>query len=423
MATTRTEDTDRFALVTAGHHFLLKVLPLREQESSDALASFVATLEQIRGTAADLDAVLLRCLAVLDTHEGRRIPSLVDRYLASTSTPDGSLGQFTRCVEDLLRYSCIVDGTVQQAVDVISARFAEPSLNPRTIAESVGARLSTLDVAFKREMACTITEYVRGVRLERAAKLLVTTNRTIKEIWAEMGYNHASNFDHDFKRRFGVSPREFRAKSIRPLAQKHFHAARRSPTDTGRVARPVANLLVIDDDECTRSTLSTSLSREGFFVSSAASGSEGLRQTHMTEPDAILVDYRIGDMDGLEFLRLLRRNTPGGPPAVALYTADWTLFDRHEEVNALDATVVSKLCDFPELLRVITALAERSKTAAQLRSREQPGAGSAAGGDVPDRGKRGSKVTACRMRGGARGDTPALLSSRRERRTSSGQSR
>jgi AraC-like DNA-binding protein/CheY-like chemotaxis protein len=357
MARTPATPPDRFALVTAGHHFLLNVLPFRAPESSDALAAFVATLDALRGPSADVDAILLRCLAVLDKQHGRRIPSLMDRYLANASTPDGSLARFTTCVEELLRDRCISDKTVQVAVEHIRTRFAEPVLDPRTIAEGVGSRLSMLDAAFQREMACTVAGYIREVRLERAAILLVTTHKTIKEIWAEIGYNHPSNFDHDFKRRFRVPPRDFRSGSIRPIAQTHFFGAALSTDDTHDPDRSPGNVLLIDDDECTRWSLSTYLSREGFAVSAAPSGSEGLRLAMHTCQDVILLDYRIGDMNGLEFLRRLHHQMPGKVPPVALFTADLNLFDRCDEVHALGATLVSKLCDLNQLHDLMTNLA------------------------------------------------------------------
>jgi len=359
MCSTRTGHPDRFSLVTAAHHFLLDVLPFREPESSEALATFVAAMKQFRGPTVDIDAILLRCLAVLDTRHGRRIPSLVDLYVAGTSTPEGSLTQFTRCVEDCLRSHCIVDRTVQHALEVIAENYAEPSFTRQVIARTVGTRLSALEAAFKREMGRTISEYIRGVRLRRAAMLLATTNKSIKEVWAEIGYNYGSNFTHDFMKCFGDTPRAFRAASIQPLARKHFEAANSLITDGGHVTTRAGSVLLVDDDESTRWTLSTYLNHEGFSVSTASNGNEGLCHAQMAAPDVILTDYRLGDMDGLQFLYMLRHAVPRRQSAVVLYTADWTLFDRKDEIDELHATVVSKLCDVTELVRVITGLTKR----------------------------------------------------------------
>jgi AraC-like DNA-binding protein/CheY-like chemotaxis protein len=351
---------DRFTLITAGHHFLMDVLPFRNPGSGEALAAFVEKTKQIRQPSAIVDAVLLRCLVVLDTHHERRIPSLVDRYLAKAGTPNGSLHHFTACVEDLLRYRCISNGAVQQAIDIIGSRYSESSLDPRAIADGVGLRLSTLDVAFKRDMGCTITEHLRGVRLEHAALLLVTTHKTIKEIWAQVGYNYPSNFDHEFRRRFGMSPRQFRAGSIRPVAQRHYGVAKTTPSVSAAPPARRWSVLIVDDDDTTRWTLETHLRREGYSVALAATGNEGLARVETVRPDVILLEFRLGDMDGVEFLRELRRRMPGDDaPAVALFTADWTAFDQREDIGTLNAILASKLCDLNGVSRLIEYLCTR----------------------------------------------------------------
>jgi AraC-like DNA-binding protein/CheY-like chemotaxis protein len=370
---TQIAHTDRFALVTAAHHFLLNVWPVRAPESFEALMAFVTAVRRVSGSSIDVDPILLRCLAVLDQQIGRRIPSLIDRYLANAEM-HGPLARFRTCVDELLRDHCVEDRTVQLAIDIIRARFAEPSLHPREIAENVGASLSTLDVAFKREVGRTTAAYIRDVRLERATILLVTTNRTIKEIWADIGYNHPSNFNHDFKRCFGASPREFRGGSIRPIAQAHFHANTFPAPDQSDAPRSLGTVLLVDDDDCARWTLSVYLGREGFSVSAAASGGEGLRLATNASPDVILLDYRIGDMDGLAFLRRLHRAMPGKVPPVVLLTADWNVFDRYEEVQELGATVVSKLCDLGQLRQLTMNLAGRAGSASLSGLRRQPDA-------------------------------------------------
>jgi AraC-like DNA-binding protein/CheY-like chemotaxis protein len=351
---------DRFTLITAGHHFLMDVLPFRNPGSGEALAAFVEKTKQIQQPSAIVDAVLLRCLVVLDTQHERRIPSLVDRYLAMAATPDGSLHHFTTCVEEFLRHRCISNGAVQQAIDIIGSRHSDSSLDPRAIADAVSQRLSTLDVAFKRDMGCTITDHLRGVRLERAALLLVTTHKTIKEIWAEVGYNHASNFDHEFRRRFGMSPREFRAGSIRPAAQRHYGVAKARSLNASAVssAQPWS-VLIVDDDEMTRSTLQTHLTRKGYSVALAATGKEGLVRVEAARPDVILLEFRLEDMNGVEFLRELRSRILGDAPAVALFTADWSAFDQCEDISTLNAVLSSKLCDLNGVTRLIEFLCTR----------------------------------------------------------------
>jgi len=351
---------DRFALVTAAHHFLLEVLPFREPQSERALALFIAEIERIDQPSAEVDAVLLRCLTVLDTQHERRLPSLVDRYLASASTPEHGIAHFARCVRDLLRYRCITEGAVQQAVDLINLRYSESTLDARQVAETIGVRLSTLDVAFRRQMSCTMTDFIRELRLERAALLLATTTQTVKEIWVAVGYNHPSNFAHEFKRRFGMSSRHFRAQSILPIAQRHYGTRKDAAPRHDDSAQHGKRVLVIDDDECTRLTLNTYLTLKGYAVTLASTGKEGLRRLKQERFDMILLDYRLGDMNGMELLRTIRLESMDTEAPVAFFTADWDLFDQHEDVKALGASIVSKLCDLDQMRQAIQRLMERA---------------------------------------------------------------
>jgi AraC-like DNA-binding protein/CheY-like chemotaxis protein len=354
----------RFDVVRAAQHFLLNVLPLRQPDSTTALATFVAMVERSSLPPAEVDAILLRCLAVLDRHNEQRIPSLVEQYLATTPALDVALEHFTACVTRLFRHRGIQHGAVQQAVEIVHRRLHESGLTPRSIAGEVGMKLSPLDVVFKRQMSCTITEYIREVRLERSLVLLATTGSTIKEVWAAIGYNHSSNFNHDFKRRFGLSPSSMRARTVRPLAQLRYDAL---PTHHGNGVHATADngtaVMLVDDDECVRSHVGSYLRHHGYRVSVALTGGEALTAVRQHLPDIILVEYHLEDMDGVAFLRALRLEVPRDVPAVALFTADWDLFERAGEVRALQAVIASKLCDLEQVQELVMTLSPTSRGA------------------------------------------------------------
>jgi CheY-like chemotaxis protein/AraC-like DNA-binding protein len=354
----------RFALVNAGHEFLLNVLPPREPESRAALVRFVDVVARSQLASADIDAVLLRCLAVLDGQDSR-IPSLVEQYLAGAAGPQSPLERFNACVDSLLRHHGVTHGCVQHALEIITGRISDSRLTPRAIADETGIRLATLDVAFKRQTGHKVTEHIRTTRLERAAVQLATTGKSIKEVWSQVGYNHASNFAHDFKRHFGVSSQEFRARAIRPLAQKQWAGAGasvRAASTSGDRRLPV---MIIDDNETTTSTLCVYLRCEGYSVVAASTGAEGLQQAKRLSPSAILVDYNLDDMTGLEFLRELRRHLSGDTPGLAIFTADWGVFDHADDIHALNAIVASKLCNVDQIKDLIAYLSASPRSVSE----------------------------------------------------------
>src|SRR5262249_39834660 len=71
---------------------------------------------------------------------------------------------------------------------------------------------------------------------------------------------------------------------------------------------PGARVLVVDDEQGGRTTLSAVLRDEGFEVETAASGGEGPAILDERSFQAILLDVWLPGRDGLDTLRQLRRN-------------------------------------------------------------------------------------------------------------------
>jgi DNA-binding response OmpR family regulator len=65
-------------------------------------------------------------------------------------------------------------------------------------------------------------------------------------------------------------------------------------------------ILVVDDEERLTSLLRAYLEQEGFQVQTAANGLQALEIVHRDPPDLIVLDIMMPEMDGMEFLRVLR---------------------------------------------------------------------------------------------------------------------
>ncbi len=64
--------------------------------------------------------------------------------------------------------------------------------------------------AFREHIGTLIGSYARGIRLERVAAELMTTNRRILDIAMDAGFTDQSHLTQLFKRRFGVTPAQYR---------------------------------------------------------------------------------------------------------------------------------------------------------------------------------------------------------------------
>jgi two-component system nitrogen regulation response regulator NtrX len=67
-----------------------------------------------------------------------------------------------------------------------------------------------------------------------------------------------------------------------------------------------ASVLVVDDEAAIRDSLHMILEYEGYRVDEAANGSQALAKVGERAPDALLLDIKMPEMDGLELLRALR---------------------------------------------------------------------------------------------------------------------
>lgn len=83
--------------------------------------------------------------------------------------------------------------------------------------------------------------------------------------------------------------------------------------------------LVVDDSRVIRKVARRILETLGFEVAEAADGADALSFCRATMPDAILLDWHMPVMNGLEFLRRLRLEPGGGDPRVIFCSAETRL--------------------------------------------------------------------------------------------------
>jgi len=96
----------------------------------------------------------------------------------------------------------------------------------------------------------------------------------------------------------------------------------------------VKTCLVVDDSRVVRKVARRILEGYEFEVTEAVDGVEALAACRALMPEAILLDWTMPMMDGMEFLRRLRKEPGGDTPAVVFCSAESSA-DRIRE--AMDA--------------------------------------------------------------------------------------
>ena len=97
-----------------------------------------------------------------------------------------------------------------RAKDLMDARYFDPLDVPQV---AKAARLSPAHFSreFRREFGETPHQYLLTRRLERAASLLRTTDRSVAEICLMVGLRSVGSFTTSFGRLYGMSPTAYRA--------------------------------------------------------------------------------------------------------------------------------------------------------------------------------------------------------------------
>lgn len=78
------------------------------------------------------------------------------------------------------------------------------------VAEMVNMSESAFSHYFKKRTSQSFTSYLMDYRLGVVTKLLTETNMSINEISISAGFNSLSNFNRAFKKKHGISPKEFK---------------------------------------------------------------------------------------------------------------------------------------------------------------------------------------------------------------------
>ncbi|MGA2821334.1 MAG: response regulator [Anaerolineales bacterium] len=82
----------------------------------------------------------------------------------------------------------------------------------------------------------------------------------------------------------------------------------------------MSRILVVDDEPDTLKLISLTLERAGYEVIECLSGEEALRKVPEEDPDMIVLDVMLPDLDGFEVARrLLAQHTPA--PPILFFTA------------------------------------------------------------------------------------------------------
>jgi two-component system OmpR family response regulator len=119
-----------------------------------------------------------------------------------------------------------------------------------------------------------------------------------------------------------------------------------------------ARILVVDDEPAIVDAVATALRYEGFDVAEARNGRDALSQTMELDPDLIVLDWMLPDIDGLEVGRRLRDR--GFKTAILFLTAKGGVESKVEALRAGGDDYVTKPFSLAEIVARVHAILRRT---------------------------------------------------------------
>lgn len=103
---------------------------------------------------------------------------------------------------------------IERGISYMEANFSNSTLRLEDVASFVDRNPSYFSHLLITKTGSSFTEVLAGLRMKEAKRLLIETNKPIKEISILVGYQNANYFSRMFKEIVGASPREFRMNKV-----------------------------------------------------------------------------------------------------------------------------------------------------------------------------------------------------------------
>lgn len=116
-------------------------------------------------------------------------------------------------------------------------------------------------------------------------------------------------------------------------------------------------IVVIDDDDAIREIIELALTAEGYVVTVARNGAEGLDLLSRQETDGVIVDMKMPIMDGAEFCRAYAQRVQRSAPVIVMTAAPGASSDEFQVSGA--AETIAKPFELDALLAAVARIVGR----------------------------------------------------------------
>ena len=115
-----------------------------------------------------------------------------------------------------------MDGLLRSLIKTVHRRIREDEeVTVEAVTKELGYTRQYVSGRFHRITGRLLSQFLKEKRLEKAARLLKSGNLRVSQIARRCGFDSENYFRQQFRYRFGMSPRQFRANGdLRGMARK-----------------------------------------------------------------------------------------------------------------------------------------------------------------------------------------------------------
>jgi len=115
-----------------------------------------------------------------------------------------------------------MDGLLRVLIKTVRRRMrADEELTVEAVTKELGYTRQYVSGRFHRITGRLLSHFLKEKRLEKAARLLKSGNTRVSVIASRCGFDSENYFRQQFRERFGMSPRQFRANgTLRALSER-----------------------------------------------------------------------------------------------------------------------------------------------------------------------------------------------------------
>lgn len=162
----------------------------------------------VKGKQAQDFSVILNAIGnVYKNNESKNLNSLVKQINGGFELL--ALLEAVSKPSEILSKQLMSDARLQNVFKHI-AQHLEKEIKPSELAKLAHLSLSHFHALFQNLVGQTPMNYIKRMRINKAQKLLVMTNASVKEVASNLGFKNAYHFSREFSKELGIPPIEYR---------------------------------------------------------------------------------------------------------------------------------------------------------------------------------------------------------------------